>query len=104
MIFECLKHGAHIGILVSPDLLEESSESTEVVDIAFEYLGLKVSNYYVSKHFAKRYGVPQGTIPLPEEGGFDWEDLMECCCAKCFEEIHDGFFIEFRFQKNEETK
>lgn len=102
MLVACKAHGAQPGLMISADLWGISGPATaEIVDLAYEYDGEIVWEFHVSAPFARKYGLHSGTEPLPDQPG-EWATELQCCCRKCFEEMHSGEFGEdHRWKKSE---
>ena len=88
--------------MISSDLAvgSETTDRVELVDLLYVYDGVLAWEFHVSAAFAMVHGLSSGIEPLPDQPG-EWARDLVCCCLKCFEEMHNGYFDDaHRWQRH----
>jgi hypothetical protein len=97
---ECEKHGWQSVVLISPDLRLDAAQtgiSPKIVDIFVESDGALLAVIHVSPEFASRHGLTQNVFPFEDEEPA-WERELIGACVRCFEEAHNGRFVEWQWK------
>jgi hypothetical protein len=101
-IHNCPLHGVQGVIHISPDLRDQLPASRgDVLTVYFVIQETIFAQFTVSRDFARANGITQRIYEYSDDDPpFPWESDLVCMCVRCFEDRHDGKFIDFEWTPN----